>query len=233
MRIISKFHDYYDIGYHSGYPIFVRHTSDYTIGKIPFFDKELNDYVSSMNTGILSFPSAKHPVNMYVVGCCGKLYFIYTVSKNYLEKPVAYTDINKVLDVAYNGNKKLIDDVKYNSRMFRGIHTLYVDSTSQDVQKQFNDRFCNRNLDDIFIKIGSPLFIIPVDRHNKVFTVNPVLKDYGFQHIVDPYTMYQEIEMYLGNILVSDKKVPEFNDVLKRDMHGMNEWSFKKKGKGK
>jgi hypothetical protein len=235
MRVISKFYDYYDnTGYYSEYPVYLRKTAEYTIGKAPFLDKKWNDYIASINSGVFRFPVSKYPVYMYVVGCCGKLYFIYNVvdtDVNY--KPIAYNDINKVLDVAYGGNKRAIDDVKYNSRTFRCSYSFFVDSSSQNILELFDNRFGNRDLTDLFIKVGSPIFIIPIGKQNSIFTVNPVLIDYGFQHIVDPYTMHQEIEMYLGNVLVSDKDTPEFDDVLKRDMHGMDKWSFKKQRKDK
>jgi hypothetical protein len=236
MRVISKFHDYYDnIGYHSKYPVFVRQSTEYTIGNIPLLNKDWNDYIISINSGVSRLPVSKHPVYMYVIGFCGKLYFIYNVVNTHINyKPIAYTDVNKVLEVAFNGNKKAIDQVKEHSRIFRNpwlYSRIFIDSYAQDIQEQFNSRFCNRDLTDLFLRFNSPIFVIPIGKQYTILTVNPVLKDYGFQHIIDTFTTHQKVEMYISNILVSDKDVPEFDDTIKRDMHGMDNWSFKKRGK--
>ena len=59
--------------------------------------------------------------------------------------------------------------------------------------------------------------------------VNPPLKDIGFHRIVDAFTAYQEIDMFLGNELAgqNDPLMPVGGDLIVRDSKGFDEWSFK------
>jgi hypothetical protein len=57
---------------------------------------------------------------------------------------------------------------------------------------------------------------------------NPKLKDWQFYRIVDTYTAYQEVFMYLGSLAVPLKEIPEISDKIMRDAKGFDEWSFKK-----
>lgn len=69
---------------------------------------------------------------------------------------------------------------------------------------------------------------IIVYEEGKRYILNPALKDYEFGKIMDPYTAYQEIDMYLGNNMV-DQFDPSVNrtDIEIRDSKGMDDWSFK------
>ena len=59
---------------------------------------------------------------------------------------------------------------------------------------------------------------------------NPILKDYGIQKIIDPFTIYQEIKFFLSNDLVEDPmKDFQITDDLKRDSKGFDKWSFRRK----
>lgn len=56
-----------------------------------------------------------------------------------------------------------------------------------------------------------------------------LLKDMEFFRQVDPFTAYQEIQMYLMGVLGSSNPViPEISDTDMRDIKGFDEWSFRK-----
>ena len=51
---------------------------------------------------------------------------------------------------------------------------------------------------------------------------NPRLKDYQFERIKDSTTAFQEISMYLANILVEQKPVAEVEDKYRVEQHGFD-----------
>ena len=56
------------------------------------------------------------------------------------------------------------------------------------------------------------------------------LKDIHFASVVPPWEAYQEIEMYLGTILVNDAdKMVNVSDDVKLGKYGFDKWSFKNK----
>jgi len=85
--------------------------------------------------------------------------------------------------------------------------------------------------EELHIKYNSPILIIGrFDWNSRVeIEVNGCLSEYEFARIIDPYAIFQEIEMYLsgvlcnkenGNVSISDK------DRIKQ--HGFNNASFRK-----
>ena len=65
-------------------------------------------------------------------------------------------------------------------------------------------------------------------RRVEVVTVNARLADFEFQSVVDPYTAFQELSMYLGGVLGRPEMehAPIPDDAM-RDMKGFDEQSFK------
>lgn len=57
------------------------------------------------------------------------------------------------------------------------------------------------------------------------------LKRVDFHKIMDPFTIFQEIQMWLSGVLPKDgpPMVAITDDIIKRDKHGFDKWSFKKK----
>lgn len=67
------------------------------------------------------------------------------------------------------------------------------------------------------------------DLKNGLLRINPCLKDYKFQRILDPYMAYQEISMWVGGILPQSKEVQDVPDKYKIEQHGFDpQWSFRK-----
>ena len=84
----------------------------------------------------------------------------------------------------------------------------------------------------ITLKYKSPIVLIKNDE----LIVNPCLKEYKFFKYMDAYTIYQELEMFVGNDLVRDTKVevPVGSDKVLAASKGYDKYSFRKdKSKGK
>jgi hypothetical protein len=56
------------------------------------------------------------------------------------------------------------------------------------------------------------------------------LKSIGFQQVMDTYMTFQKLSIFVGNILISQSKVPwPISDKLKAQSKGFDEYSFRKR----
>ena len=88
------------------------------------------------------------------------------------------------------------------------------------------------NLKRFFDVYKTPCFVIESGLHDSTtrITVNPCLRDYNFYKVVDPWTAYQEIQMFVGNNLVNDdNKQVKLSDKTLQGKHGFGEMSFRKR----
>jgi len=56
----------------------------------------------------------------------------------------------------------------------------------------------------------------------------PLLRQVGFQQLMDPYTAFQELSMYLGNRARPENSMITISDKSKIIKHGMDKWSFRR-----
>lgn len=90
-------------------------------------------------------------------------------------------------------------------------------------------------LEAIFQSERCPVFVAhrePKPNHGWLYhckvTLNPMLKDYEFQRIVDPYQAFQRIHAYLSGVLGREEmKMPEISDEMRAEIHGFNAESFR------
>lgn len=75
-----------------------------------------------------------------------------------------------------------------------------------------------------------PVFTCRVGREC-VVTHNGRLKDLEFYRLVDPYTAFQEIAMFLGGMASPEKPIPKIDDKTMAQAKGFNKWSFRKEPK--
>lgn len=248
MKIFSKFHDYYDIG--------LSHGQDETL----VYSR--NTHLVSEETSVNSYYKIKnvHPFNeffvrgicrgtwmaysSFFVGFCGKLYLCFELTyvhgsdstKN--RKQFCYSP-QHVADFIYSlGDDSCVDyyeeeyDVAYRKYHF----TLSLDCI-ENIYTDFNKT--QNTYSEYFRKFSSPIFSVyrgynPFQRrYELVFTVNPRLQDYEFYRVVDSFTAFQEVSMYLGGVLGRGEKETlgrkDFPDEpLIRDSKGFDKMSFKK-----
>jgi hypothetical protein len=232
MKIISKFHDYYDgaHGWYSPLPLFVRGENIFSLenldndGRKPF--EHINNLFTSMpdnhnlSNGIIAFCGKAYPYYQYgdAIGNSYTMYSTREIEKN-LKKIIrqSHYDTSKAKEIGSSLHKKA------KARFFRG-HALCHES--------WNKWFYESNLEisvEAFIAVHSPIFNISRVGGTTFIIVNPILKGLNFASQVDPFTAYQEIEMYIGNELAvqMDPNVKRTDDEI-RDSKGMDKWSFRK-----
>jgi hypothetical protein len=87
--------------------------------------------------------------------------------------------------------------------------------------------------DSLFLENKTPVWIYKLQMNNRKAVINPKLKNYQFDHIKDANTAFQEISMYLSNILVEQKEIAVVEDKYRIEQHGFDSKTSFRKGKKK
>ncbi len=192
---------------------------EFQSGRTGFSMKKPNNFLN------LHTPSIKNSKYIYhapfIVGFCGKLYigwkfYLITGETEYgghkYEIHITY-DLNYVkLHVKKDGWNVRLDDV-----------VNYIKTYSPM---------------DMFRSLKVPIFIYDYDikdnyenhrNASPAFIINPNLGDYDFYTVMDSFTTFQEIQMFLGGVLGrGEKEIIEVADKYKIAQHGFDKYSFRK-----
>jgi hypothetical protein len=250
MRIYSKFRDYYDIGLSHGIDDsihFNRQTTEvqYNVSQLDILLKtnyftdatihrisniERVDY-SHLVDSISRFNDLN--ISRYTVLFCGKQYnliqlYIQGYKKHYLK---LCNDVGQLTQqLSELQQTRLVNEIydttrcDYNSALFT--------STGKKLVNWFNSlMLTQQNIDDMHKHFNSAIILIkPPHTYGAQWTVttNCNLGNLGFVQIVDPFSAFQQISMYLSNQLASESKPPvELTDVDKVNKHGFDKQSFR------
>lgn len=229
MRIIDKRKDYYDnVIKGSTEPVWVRKEKVYSINDT-IFDNKDRDYIIDL---MRSSPNSIKPYNQkpsvfeHFVGVCGKMYCVFMAHKDEnIMTSTMPSKIHSFLGYDGGGSTKSYRDYHILLKYGFGIRRFTDDWVDRWKKMWETDRFY-----DLFIKLDTPIIKFGWENRKLILTTNPILYNIGFQSVIDPWTMYQEIEMFIGNDLVKDYLGDfEMSDELKRDSKGFDNWSFKKR----
>jgi hypothetical protein len=97
----------------------------------------------------------------------------------------------------------------------------YIDHRGQIKLKQFFIDWNYEN-DAPFLEHKVPVWTTRLQRNDNKILLNPKLKDYGFERIKDSFTAFQEISVYLANILVEQKETARVADKFRIEQHGFD-----------
>lgn len=240
MKIISNFKDYYDAVLRHNQdplPVFVRKNQEVQIeyhkrSKTPE-EQEFLKLVSPLSAALQRLPACGY-ANRGVVAFCGKLHYYYRLggwrTNGRVGGAICYT-LDQIIDALQASSdyaykeiaKKLLDpnhvsNKKHYWRYSRSPLTL-------SSWKSFQEKKQTTLPDEVFRSFKSPILLI----ENDTFEVNPRLNQYNFASQVDPYTAYQELDMFIGNnMVVQEDPNAHMTDDLKRHAKGFDEWSFRK-----
>lgn len=207
MRIVSKFKDYYDGAgkdFGKDSTCFVRHTEEINP------DKNITDQISLWRYG--KYNANRFGIDHGIIGFCGKIYPFITNDYN--------SDTTKACFNIEECQKLNIDESQYIYEPWSRPNEIWFDqyknpnSAIYRIFKQFNTAY--------FLIINSG----PAYKYIKY----PILRQYGFYRIFDTQQAYQEIEMYLGNVLHprDNPYIAPVPDTIKAESHGFDKWSFRK-----
>lgn len=215
MRIISRFHDYYDVVMKSG------------MDREVVYVRERKDIVLDDNCGIdfsTRNASSNHVVNTVLLGYCGQIFKVYTVKVSWsfgdrLYVFHKYDEFEEFMRINSLGSSY---DFRAN-RWWPGQYARF-------------EKFDTSKLLDLFHKYQTPLFIVSYEHHwrsksKATITLGPSLKDLEFARVKDPFTAYQDIFQYVAGVLNRpENKMVEISDKDKVHKHGFDKWSFRQKG---
>lgn len=214
MRLISKFKDYYD------------HGIAYGVDPNIIFDRKRCQVFSS------TYDQLKIPNNMWRYGLLKSGHYIgYLGFCGYIY-PYIYHQTN----LSYNKDTVI---VWWDNSNLDWLDSRYVKYTKNyiEILKEFFKPI--KIEDDIFIEIKSPIFTTQLKYAEYVpgekkfgemnITVNPSLKDIGFQKVKNTVDCFNEISMYIGNVLNKGKEIIEVSNKEKIVKAGFDNKSFRGK----
>lgn len=226
MRIISKFKDFYDGGAAFG------------------IDQER---VYVRETCLIDEPTIRH-IGYNIIGFCGKLYAFnselpYYPDGNYDYNPKELTLFGDEL-IDYKFKEDKVPDGQFATKIIykkvkcdwdKPKPKWYKTTTRNQYIEEIKKAENNKELLGLFVKYKTPIFWYGFGyTYSRVgnILINPNLKMLGFQKVMDTVTAFQELEMFMGSVLVQDSyaKQPVGNDEVIGTSKGFDRYSFRNVG---
>jgi hypothetical protein len=230
MRIISGFHDYYD--------------SVQAMGQdqsLLYIRNEREEFVKSKD---YPFPYMydSPSVYQYTIGFCGKIYpAIHTCYWFDSTRPDpnvwCYTleDVDQFVESHFKKKEVEAYHTRQRRHRLRGRRAYLVRDDVKELFDEFEAK--KENYQEMFIKERCPVI---VGRYHSSHLGSPcqmifnaTLREYEFFRVVEPYTAFQEIQMFMSNLAVPLNPIPEISDKIMVDIKGFDKWSFRKMPKDK
>jgi len=239
MKIISKFHDYYDTVLAFGDDPNVL----YFRKQIELLDRRFEKYRKDTSTRYsLNDPYNTKALSKNMTGIvffCGKRYRFVKLSyminsyESVCKTFYDFESIDRFILTHYKGQKRSI------KRYF--TKDKYEKTSDQDKLKIYwNDVYYERDNYDNNVnyhqEFKSPVFMTyTTDKYSEEnVIINPVLKDFEFQKVFDAFSAYQELDMFMSGVMRSpEKEMIQISDEDQRDKKGFDNMSFKPKMRAK
>lgn len=220
VRIISSFKDYYDsaMGYGIDHDlIWLRESKEVKEDIGPRRKYQWSNYWFSNNF---------HYINVNI-GFCGKLYGCTKVSKKDDGKVLAEAICHSVEDIdnfiESNFKKKQIKYYYDRKGSWRNNLDMGLNGRRANFEKFFKDvaEYSDDKVEKFLIKNNTPVVVGN--------TLNASLKKWEFYRVVDPYTAFQEIQMFFGKLRSPEKPIPPISDADMLEAKGFDpKYSFRK-----
>ncbi len=240
MRIISKFHDYYDsaMGYGQDPNLIYRRES-----QLLTFDR----HVWKWEAAILDVLANKWPegLNAAILGFSGRFSLVHFPLMVPF-RPDAFTDASPKAITEEQVRAYYTADVNWNGYETNGRRDprespRFIPNLVEEREKNVRELSVS---DAIFRDLGAPIFLLTGDfeyeyDHGRPITAltaltNPRLATLGFQTQLDPFTAFQEIATFLGSALATENQAPRTvgDDKIIAASKGFDEQSFRTQAPG-
>ena len=166
----------------------------------------------------------------FLLFMCGKVYPFYAKLFNTYSTPKY--GVTFISQTPSDFKRKMAIHYNFTEDNWSLIYNKFDDKVFEDFKTHLHN---NRDrIYKLFIDYKVPLLLVGGNHcshyRNLDIILNPILKDYGIQKIIGPFTIYQEIKFFLSNDLVEEPmKDFQITDDLKRDSKGFDKWSFRRK----
>jgi hypothetical protein len=221
MRIIDKegLHDYYDCVMSSDQDRSIIYQRNYTEEAVPNHKSVFCYHGYDRQYGF--------SIRDYTIGFAGKVYPLTHVNYNH-----TYDDV-KINEYIYNAEDVL-----------RIVKAEPPKSYWERQQAKWEDRFYprfvkavktffSRQIDYGKFFDKAPIFLIDHGKYpDPIIRYNTILRGYNFQKVLDPYTAYQELRMYIEGQAQPSKPIPKVSDEVMQEIKGFtHKYSFRKEPK--
>ena len=216
MRIISDFHDYYDIGMQNGidpqlpYKRF-RQEETRSLAIDPHWDCNYFPWYHDC-FGHDELLRGQDQYKFLLIGFAGKVYPTLEYVNESEETVIAY-DIEKIKP-KFLGKPSPEKKNKWLSCIKDTINEAF----------EIKDR---KEVLDLFEQFQMAIFVTQIDSAKVV--LNEHLSRYNFQKVLPPMEAFQELAMYVGARLTKPViQEPPLSDKVKAEIHGFDKYSFRK-----
>ena len=237
MRIISKFKDYYDIVAGQGVDltkVFTRTTTQYKGNfPLPGWDDEKTGWrlenrspYPRINRGVYrNNRSEAYTIGYIYVLFAGKLYGGLALKSGEfgsIGEMSYYWDAAswkaKAEEINYNGDSRAYYSKDKSTEMDEMLRLLAVKG-----DEVLSDWAVSHK-----VSVAVTCEFFHTREQGRWFVVDANLKDLNFQKVLDPFTAYQELEMWVGGVIGQNPQPAEVSDAVKIQQHGFDKWSFRK-----
>lgn len=219
MRIISKFHDYYDCMQRYGQDdglVYMRNKETHYFSEHKHLQRQICHKFLNLH------------YYKFHIGFAGKIYsgleFCSMGERMYC---YSVADVDKIVNFGETSKKEkatYFDSVKPKGRFWRGMNR-WCNETQYNIREVFEElKEKAEQLPNYFEKYNTPIFYADSAK----LISNPCLKDMDFQRVINTQVAYQELQMYLSNQASPEKPIPQVTDKDMRDIKGFDQYSFKK-----
>lgn len=233
MRIISKFHDYYDTALSFGHDetiVFERKHEEFSCNSSLESIKYLYKLLFSKEGRDLSvfYRVKKHTVALYP-------FSVLFAKKIYRGVKIVITPFGQgapILSKHYFSEKDVLNvlavyGININRKKFRPRSQKFI-SLDDLIKEYFKDS--KKEIEDDFIykyKISIASMYLDSDSIH----INSCLRDFDFYQVFDSYSAFQELDMWISGCLAYPPNfMAEVNDENRYEAHGFDKkYSFRKK----
>lgn len=251
MRIVSSFRDYYDnIQAHGQDRGLIYH-------RVP---KEDKDFISNrLPTLPRSFVIAgmnKPRLKGFTVGFCGRIYAGVRATLSYWkgkagEQLIQHCYTPQEVADFYRANCPKRYTVIYTGEKPERRPSFMVDAKHEDVELFFKRHQERQNEFAEMFSASHPVWAAwdegyarahfrtisfakgHENSHRFTLNYNATLSEIDFIRVIDPYTAFQEIQMFLGGMAQPEKPIPAIPDEVMAEIKGFDRFSFRKDPSGK
>ena len=202
MILHSDFRDYYDnaIGYGVDQKV------------------HYNRYVKKASIDVKSNLDRPFHRESGLLGFCGKLYPFIEVTRYGHDLDVQGR--LKIEETRFAFDAKEYIEIKKEWGLSGNNLFWHAFTKDPKVEQFFRD--WSRDSDEQFLEHKVPIWVARFYSGEPNGILNPRLTDYGFERKLDAIAAFQEISMYLANILVEQKEVAIIEDKFRIEQHGFD-----------
>lgn len=229
MRIISKFRDYYDIGLGMGYDenvVFVRERAEHPSERnkaSPEVEAMKNAFDDCWGDIRVTYDGDRikrhhrlmfrgtYSLDVFQIFFCGN---IYHVVRSYDHDQWTRGETGFVINRT---------DSEFLASVSDAPARWYGQASPEELAKMIYDA---KPIDpEPFIEAGVSVAVWGPEN----FVVNEELKQFQLASVIDPYTAFQELSMWVGGVLAVKETIKEIPDEYKLLGKGFDRWSFKRR----